>query len=95
MFYLFAISVTSPCPESTVKELEIKNWPVCTFKPSSFDWTPYDKQIFLLLEGEFQVTPDRGESAKFGKGDLVVFLVGMNYRLDVYKTVRKHYSFGV
>ena len=71
-FYILAISVTSPCPESTVEELGIKNWPIWTCQVSYFDWTYGDQEICLLLEGEFTVTPDGGEPVKFGEGDLVV-----------------------
>ncbi len=49
MFYLFAISVTSPCNESIVKELEIKNWSVFNCEASSFNWTYDDKETCLLL----------------------------------------------
>ena len=89
-----SISVTSPCPESTVDELGIKNWPIWTCKTSSFDWTYDDKETCLLLEGEVTVTPDGGEPVKFGAGDLVVFPSGIDCRRDVHKAVRKHYHFG-
>ena len=86
-----SISVTSPCPESTVDELGIKNWPIWTCDESSFDWTYDDKETCLLLEGEVTVTPDGGDPVKFGAGDLVVFPAGMDCRWDVHKAVRKHY----
>ena len=94
MFYLFAISVTSPCSESTVKKLEIKNLTVCTCEASSFDWTYDDQETCLLLEGDVTVTPDGGEPVRFGAGDLVIFPAGMDCRWDVHKAVRKHYRFG-
>ena len=89
-----AISVTSPCPQSTVEELGIKNWSIWTCAESSFDWPFDDKETCLLLEGDLTVTPDGGEPVKFGSGDLVVSPVGMDYRWDVHKAVRKHYRFG-
>ena len=30
---------TSHCPETTIKELGSKNWPIWTCEASSFDWT--------------------------------------------------------
>ena len=36
------ISVTSPCPENTIKELGIKEWPIWTCNPSTFPWTYED-----------------------------------------------------
>ena len=89
-----SISVTSPCSESTIDELGIKNWPIWTCEESSFDWTYDDKETCLLLEGEVTVTPEGGEAIKFGAGYLVVFPAGMDCRGDVHKAVRKHYQFG-
>ena len=89
-----SISVTSPCPESTVNELGIRIWPIWTCEASSFDWTCDDKETCLLLEDEVTVTPEGGEAVKFGAGDLGVFPAGMDCRWDVHKAVRKHYQFG-
>ena len=89
-----SISVTSPCPKTTIEELGIKNWPIWTCEASSFDWTYDDKETCLLLEGEVTVTPEEGEPVKFGAGDLVVFPAGMHCRWEVHKAVRTHYQFG-
>ena len=91
---LMSILVTSPCPESTVEGLGIKNWPIWTCEVSTFDWTYDDKETCLLLEGEVTVTPDGGQPVKFGAGDLVIFPEGMNCRWVVHYAVRKHYRFG-
>ena len=48
-----------------------------TCEASSFDWTYDHKETFFLLAVEVTVTPDGGESFKFGAGDLLFFLVGM------------------
>ena len=55
MFQLLPILVTSPCLESIIEELGIKNWPI---------WTYDDKEIRLLLAGEVMVTPNEGEPVK-------------------------------
>ena len=68
-----SISVTSPCPETTIEELGIKSWPIWTCEASSFDWTYDEKETCLLLEGEVTVTPEGGDPVKFGAGGLVVF----------------------
>lgn len=39
------------------------------------------------------VTPDGGESVKFGAGDLVSFPAGISCRWEVHRAVRKHYRF--
>ena len=87
------ISVTSPCPEITIKELGIKQWPIWTCDPSAFPWTYSDKETCLILEGDVTVTPDGGEGVSFGAGDLVVFPQGMSCTWEVHKAVRKHYRF--
>ena len=67
------ISVTSPCPVSTIEELGIKNCSMWAFEVSCFDWTYDDKESCFLLEGEVTVTPVGGEPVKFCEGDLVIF----------------------
>ena len=57
VIYLLSISVTSPCPQTTIEELGIKNLSIWTCEDSSFDWTYYDKETCLLLDGEVMVTP--------------------------------------
>ena len=89
-----SILVTSPCPESTVEELGIKNWPIWTCDASSFDWNYEEKNTCLLLEAEVTVTPEGEEPVNFPAGDLVIFPVAMYCRGDVHKAVRKHYRFG-
>ena len=89
-----SILVTSPCTESTIKELGIRNWPIWACDASSFDWTYDDKETCLLLEGEVTVTPNVGEPVTFGAGDLVVFPAGMKFGWDVHIALRKHYRFG-
>ena len=53
-----SILVTSPCTETTIQELGIKNWPIWTCDVSSFNWTYEDQETCLLIEGEVTVTPD-------------------------------------
>ena len=93
-FILLSTTVTSPCSETTIEELGIKNLPIWSCEESSFDWTYDDKETCLLLEGEIAVTPNGGEAVKFPAGDLVVFPAGIGCRWDVHKAVRKHYRFG-
>ena len=88
------ILVASPCPESIIKELNIKDWPIWTCNPSSFDWTYDEKETCLLLEGQVTVTPKGGQPVKFSAGDLITFPAGMDCRWEVHKAVRKYYRFG-
>ena len=89
-----SISVTFPCPQTTIEELGIKNLSIWTCEESFFGSTYDDKETCLLLDGEVTVTPDGGEPLKFGPGDLVIFLAGIHCRWDVHKLVRKYYRFG-
>ncbi len=88
------LAVNSPCPESKIEELGIKNWPIWTCEVSSFEWTYDDTETCFLLDGEVTVTPERGEPVKFGAGDLVTFPAGMICRWDIHQAVRKHYRIG-
>ena len=88
------ILVASPCPESIIKELNIKGWPIWTCNPSSFDWTYDEKETCLLLEGQVTVTPKGEQPVKFSAGDLVTFPAGMDCRWEVHQAVRKYYRFG-
>ena len=88
------ISITSPCPDQTITELGIKEWPIWTCEPSSFPWTYREKETCLILEGDVTVTPEGEEPVRFGAGDLVVFPQGMSCTWKVNKKVLKHYRFG-
>ena len=89
-----SISVTSPCSQSTIEYLGIKNWPIWTCDPSTFPWRYSEKETCLILEGDITVTPDGREPVRFGAGDLVVFPEGMSCKWEVHKAVKKHYRFG-
>ena len=48
------ILVTSFCPESTIKEIGIKNRPTRTCDASPCDWTYEDKETFYFLSSWFR-----------------------------------------
>ena len=88
------IQITSPCPQSLIADLNIKQWPVWSCEASTFPWTYDDKETCLILEGHVTVTPDGGEPVDFSAGDLVEFPKGMSCTWHVKQAVRKHYQFG-
>ena len=88
------ISVTSPCPESTILALGLRDWPIWGCDISTFPWNYDQRETCLLLDGEVTVTPVGGEPVRFGAGDLVVFPKGMSCTWEVHQPVRKHYQFG-
>ena len=49
-----SILVTSFCPESTIKEIGIKNRLKRTFEASPFNWTYEDKETFYYLSSWFR-----------------------------------------
>jgi uncharacterized cupin superfamily protein len=89
-----AINVTPRCPEGTIAELGVRDWPIWSCEVSSFPWTYDAQETCLLLEGQVTVTPDGGEPVSFGAGDLVVFAKGLSCLWEVKVPVRKHYRFG-
>ena len=88
------IKVTASCSEETISKMGVKEWPIWTCEESTFPWNYLDREICLLLEGDVTVTPDCGESVRFGAGDMVEFSEGLSCIWKVHKAVRKHYKFG-
>jgi uncharacterized cupin superfamily protein len=80
--------------ESRRNELGVSGWPVWTKEASEFPWSYDERETCYLLEGEVEVTPEQGETVKFGKGDLVTFPQGMSCTWKILKDVKKHYKFG-
>ena len=87
------IKVEKPTEEK-LSELNVRSWPVWEKEVSEFPWYYDEKETCYLFEGEVIVTPQNGESVKFGKGDLVIFSEGLRCRWKITKPVRKHYKFG-
>lgn len=86
------IEVRKPSEEE-LDAIGIRNWPIWTCEPSTFDWFYDDKETCYLLEGRVTVKTDEGE-VSFGAGDLVVFPKGLKCVWQVSEGVRKHYKFG-
>ena len=78
------ITITSPCSQSTIKDLEIGQWPIWSCEPSTFPWTYDEQETCLLVEGDVTVTPDGGKPVRFGAGDLVVFPAGLSCTWEVH-----------
>ncbi len=81
-----------PAP-AKLESLGVFDWPVWEKEPSEFPWTYDAAETCYLLEGEVEVTPEGGETVRFGAGDLVTFPAGMRCRWVIAKAVRKHYRF--
>ncbi|KAI9132878.1 cupin domain-containing protein [Acaryochloris sp. CCMEE 5410] len=77
-----------------LQELRVLNWPIWSKEESEFPWTYDESETCYFLQGEVVVTPDGGEPATMGKGDLVTFPAGMSCTWTIQSAVRKHYRFG-
>jgi uncharacterized cupin superfamily protein len=87
------IQVEKPSDEKLLK-LNVKSWPIWEKGISEFPWEYDVTETCYILEGDVVVTPETGESVKFGKGDLVVFQTGLKCTWKINSPVRKHYKFG-
>ncbi len=61
-------------------------------EPSTFDWEYDANETCYILEGQVNVSTDKG-AVEFGKGDLVVFPKGLKCKWNVIKRVNKVYKF--
>ena len=86
------IEVRKPTKEEADR-IKAENWGIWTKEVSEFPWSYDEPETCLILEGEATVTHKDG-SAKFGKGDLVIFPQGLECTWKITKAVRKHYKFG-
>ena len=59
----------------------------CTPGPSY--WVQEENEVIYLLSGRMTVTPDGGEPAEVGAGDIAVFSTGWKGTWDIHETVRK------
>lgn len=88
------IEIKKTSSKEELNELGVFSWPVWEKEISEFPWHYDDKEICYILEGEVNVTPEAGDTVKFGKGDLVTFPAGMSCTWNVISPVKKHYRFG-
>jgi uncharacterized cupin superfamily protein len=86
------IQVRQPSAEE-LKSLGVFNWPTWACDVSTFEWTYSEQETCYVLAGQVTVETG-GQSVSFGRGDLVVFPVGLSCVWKVTQPVRKHYRFG-
>ena len=86
------VRVTKPTDQQ-LKDLGVKQWPIWTKEPSTFQWHYDEPETCYFLEGDVEVTTAAGK-VRIGQGDLVTFAEGLNCTWNVRQAVRKHYRFG-
>ncbi len=79
--------------EDRLQELGVSGWAIWAKEASGFPWHYDAQETCYLLEGDVEVTPEGGETVRFGKGDLVIFPQGMSCTWKIHQDVRKHYRF--
>lgn len=87
------IRIERQAEKEQLESMDVFDWPIWEKEPSEFPWTYDAAETCYLLEGEVEVTPDGGDSVRFGTGDLVNFPAGMSCRWKISTAVRKHYRF--
>jgi uncharacterized cupin superfamily protein len=87
------IDVDKNPSDEKLSELGVMGWPIWTKEVSEFPWSYSSQETCYFLDGEVEVTPEGGEPVSMGKGDLVVFPVGMRCTWKIMGDVRKHYTF--
>ncbi|MDT5127537.1 MAG: uncharacterized protein QOH54_3181 [Mycobacterium sp.] len=60
--------------------------------PGPSRWTLETNEVIYLVAGRMTVTPDSGEPAQIGVGDMAVFPKGWTGTWELHETVRKAYS---
>lgn len=86
------ITVRKP-NENEIREFE--TWPVWEKEESEFDWEYSEKETCYILQGKAKVFDENGAIlVEFGKGDLVVFPLGLRCKWKILENMRKHYNLG-
>ena len=79
--------------QERLEELGVAGWPIWEKEVSKFSIDFDGTETAYELEGEIIVTPVGGEPVHIVPGDLVVFPEGMDSHWEVFKPLRKHYSY--
>ena len=55
------VLITSPCSASVIIQYGIKSWPIWECEPSKFPWNYEDREICLIIEGQANISTQKGE----------------------------------
>ena len=71
-----------------------QKWGIWEKEVSEFEWYYDESETCYILEGEAEVTDQKGDSIHFKTGDMVTFEQGLNCVWKIKKPIRKRYLFG-
>ena len=71
-----------------------KSWGTWSKEPSEFPYSYEEMETCYILEGEAEVTDNKGNKTSFKAGDWVVFHPGLECVWRISKTIKKKYVFG-
>jgi uncharacterized cupin superfamily protein len=78
--------------QEKLKELGVTSWTIWDCAPSKFPLDFDMTEKAYVLEGEFTVTPQGGETVTIKAGDYVEFPKGLKSQWEVVKQLKKHYK---
>ncbi|MBN2485547.1 MAG: cupin domain-containing protein [Bacteroidales bacterium] len=81
----------------TPTEREIENtkaWGNWSKEVSEFPWFYDDQETCFILEGEAEVSDEKGNIIRFKAGDMVQFEEGLECVWKITRAVKKRYIFG-
>ena len=74
---------------------KFETWPIWEKDESEFDWEYSEGETCYILQGKAKVFDENGAIlVEFGKGDLVVFPLGLRCKWKILENMRKHYNLG-
>ena len=79
--------------QEKLQELGVSSWSIWDCAPSKFPLDFGMTEKAYVLEGEFTVTPQGGETVTIKAGDYVEFPKGLKTQWEVIKQLKKHYQF--
>ena len=86
------IVITHPV-EDELNRKDVFSWPVWEKEKSVFPWVYGTEETAYFVEGKVKVTARDGTVYNIGKGDFVVFPVGLECTWEIIEPVSKRYSF--
>lgn len=86
------IVITKPEP-SELKAKGVFDWPLWEKGKSVFPWIYTTEETCYIIEGKARVTTLDKQEYLIGKGDMVVFPMGLECTWEIIDPITKHYQY--